>query len=137
MNTEIKKGNDTMDFYRITCSTYYNKECLYTHSAAIALLDEEPKNETMSFSWEDSEKFFQTYGFAFPAHLYRHKKGMYLDLYNIGFFGRKVKTWKEPNPNIKVTVEYEKYYPSIQRVLDWHDGTEAIAYLNEKGLKIN
>ena len=125
-----------MDFYRITYSTYYNDKCLYTNSAAIALLDEEPKDRTLLFSWEDEADFFQTCGFAFPANVYLHKKGMYLDLYSIGFFGKKVKSWKEPNPNIKVTVEYEKYYPSIQRVLDWYDGTRAIAYLNEKGLKI-
>lgn len=125
-----------MDFYRVTYSTYYNDECIHTNSAAVALLDEEPESKTFEFSWENEFEFFKTCGFGFPANVYEHKKGLVLEFYNMGLFGKKIKSWKDTNPNIKVTIEYKKFNPSIQRVLDWYDCERAIAYLNEKGLKI-
>lgn len=125
-----------MDFYRIKYSVFVNDECIYTNCSAVGLLEEEPKEEILYFSWDNLSEFFNKCGHAFPATINRSKKGLYLNFYNYGLFGKKIKQWENPNPNIKVIITYEKFFPSIQLVLDWNDGIKAIAYLNEKGLKI-
>lgn len=125
-----------MDFYKFECNVFVNDECIYTDSSAIGLLEEEPKEENLYFSWDNIIEFFKKCGHAFPATINQNRRGLYLNFYSCGLTGKKIKQWKNPNLNIRVGITYEKFFPSIQQVLDWPDGIKAIAYLNEKGLKI-
>lgn len=128
-----------MKFYYVTSSTYHN-DTLIGHCGGKALLDEEPQTTTDILTWKNVEEYYNKNGLSCNFNIWHFKKGRVVSFFLDRFFPRKderdIKEWKE-ELNIKIVTTYREFSPSIAEVLKWHDAEKAIAYLNERGLKIN
>lgn len=128
-----------MKFYYVTSSTYHN-DTLIGHCGCKALLTEEPQTTTDILTWDNIEEYYNKNGLSCNFNIWFFKKGRMVSFFLDRFFPRKderdIKEWKE-ELNIKIVTTYREFSPSIAEVLKWHDAEKAIAYLNERGLKIN
>ena len=128
-----------MKFYYAYHTTYHNDTRIGTNISKI-LVDEEPKAETTVLTWENLEEYYRENGLFCKFNIWNFKKGRKVSFFIDSFFLKKderdVKEWKE-ELNISIKTTYREYNPCIADVLKWHDAEKAIAYLNERGLKIN
>lgn len=128
-----------MKFYYVTSSTYHN-DTLIGHCRGKALLAEEPQTTTDILTWDNVEEYYNKDSLSCKFNIWHFKKGRVVSFFLDRFFPRKderdIKEWKE-ELNIKIVTTYREFNPSIAEVLKWHDAEKAIAYLNERGLKIN
>ena len=122
-----------MEFYYVRYETYRNGELYYQSSTSRMLADNAMENEIIPISWDNIEEVYNDYGLCLPLNLYRNGKGLVVDYYGDGWFGKKVKSWKTTNLNLELRVVYRQHTPSINEVLNWYDGERASQYLKEKG----
>lgn len=129
-----------MKFYYRYVDTYHNNTHIGCELGKI-LTDIEPTTETFNITWDNLNEMYQKLGINCKFNIWHFKKGRRVSFFTDGFFlskdERDVKEWKHPDLNIKIEISYSEYNPSIAEVLKWYDAEKAIAYLNEKGLKIN
>ena len=124
-----------MEFYYVRYETYRNGELYHQSRTARILADKAMENEIIPISWDNIEEVYSDYGLCLPFYLYHKDNGLVVHYYGDGFFGKKVKSWKTANLNLELRVVYRQYTPSINEVLNWHDGERASQYLKEKGWK--
>ena len=128
-----------MEFYRVTYHTYLNGECIYTNRRATCLRAEEPQPEVIHFTWDNVDELHSKYYSVLPAYLDKKKKGAVLNFYQFGLTGKKIKSWKVPNLDLRIEIKYECFVPTISWILDYYDAKSAVAYiaqLHEQGSKI-
>lgn len=129
-----------MKFYYRYTTTYHNDTRIGCEAGRM-LTDIEPTAETIHITWDNLNEMYQKLGIGCKFNIWNFKKGRIVSFFTDGFFPKKderdVKEWKHPNLNIRMEITYREYNPSIAEVLKWHDAEKAIAYLNERGLKIN
>lgn len=128
-----------MKFYYVYSTTYHNNTRIGTCISKV-LLDEEPKAQTDVLTWDNLEEYYHKNGLSCKFNIWFFKKGRRVSFFLDKFFPSKderdVKEWKE-DLNIRIETTYREFNPSVAEVLKWHDATRAIAYLNERGLKMN
>lgn len=125
-----------LEFYRVRYTTYYKGECISTYCVARTVSDTIPQNKVYHITWKNFDEIASKVAITGGFNVYDHKKGLVIDLYSIGIFGKRLKSWKIADPELEIKVTYTQYLPTIQEVLNWHDQIQAIQYLKEKGLSI-
>lgn len=129
-----------MKFYTIYYTTWHNGKKLNTKTAK-ALCDEanRPEEWHKAVTWENLTEMYHDYACCCCFNIWNLKRGRVVSFFNDCFgkgYERDVKEWKHKELGIALTCEVHEISPSIQFVLDWHDGEKAIQYLTERGLKI-
>ena len=122
-----------MEFYNVRYETYRNGELYYQSNVARVIADEVMEDEIIPISWDNVEEVYFQYGIILPFTLCRKDKGLVVYYFDDGLFGKKVKSWKTADLDLELRVVYDQYTPSINEVLNWHDGEKASQYLKEKG----
>lgn len=127
-----------MKFYYVYNTTYHNDTRIGTCIGEI-LVNEVPKAKTTILTWENLEENYHKNGLCYKFNIWNFKKGRRVSFFLDKFFPKKderdVKEWKE-ELNIRIETTYKEFNPCIADVLKWHETEKAIAYLNERGLKI-
>lgn len=124
-----------MKFYYVYNTTYHNDTRIGTCISKI-LVNEVPKAKTTILTWDNLEENYRKNGLLYKFNIWNCKKGRRVSFFLDTLFCEKdVKEWKE-ELNIRIETTYKEFSPCIADVLKWHDIENAIAYLNEKGLKI-
>lgn len=113
---------------------YYNNELVDITLKGFRLDDEIPKNKEVHGSWDLLEEYFNK-GYTSGISLEKNRKGF-----------RRFARWEDCLPianekkqkdiNISFCFKYEEVHPSIQDILNYHDGEKAIKYLTERGLTV-
>lgn len=125
-----------LEFYRVHYTTYYKGERISTFCNARTIRDTSPQNKIYRITWNNLEEIISKVAISGGFNVYDHKKGLVIDLYSIGCFGKRLRSWKIADPELEIRVSYTQYLPTIQEVLEWHDQTQAIQYLQERNLSI-
>ena len=124
-----------MKFYYVYTTTYHNDTRIGTCIGKI-LVNEAPKAKTTILTWDNLEENYRKNGLLYKFNIWNCKKGRRVSFFLDTLFCEKdVKEWKE-ELNIHIETTYKEFSPCIADVLKWHDIENAIAYLNERGLKI-
>lgn len=124
-----------MKFYYVYNTTYHNDTRIGTCISKI-LVNEVPKAKTTILTWDNLEENYRKNGLLYKFNIWNCKKGRRVSFFLDTLFCEKdVKEWKE-ELNIRIETTYKEFSPCIADVLKWHDIENAIAYLNERGLKI-
>lgn len=124
-----------MKFYYVYNTTYHNDTRIGTCISKI-LVNEVPKAKTTILTWDNLEENYRKNGLSYKFNIWNCKKGRRVSFFLDTLFCEKdVKEWKE-ELNIRIETTYKEFSPCIADVLKWHDIENAIAYLNERGLKI-
>ena len=124
-----------MKFYYVYTTTYHNDTRIGTCIGKI-LVNEVPKAKTTILTWDNLEENYRKNGLLYKFNIWNCKKGRRVSFFLDTLFCEKdVKEWKE-ELNIRIETTYKEFSPCIADVLKWHDIENAIAYLNERGLKI-
>lgn len=124
-----------MKFYYVYNTTYHNDTRIGTCVSKI-LVNEVPKAKTTILTWDNLEENYRKNGLLYKFNIWDCKKGRRVSFFLDTLFCEKdVKEWKE-ELNIRIETTYKEFSPCIADVLKWHDIENAIAYLNERGLKI-
>ena len=124
-----------MKFYYVYTTTYHNDTRIGTCIDKI-LVNEVPKAKTTILTWDNLEENYRKNGLLYKFNIWNCKKGRRVSFFLDTLFCEKdVKEWKE-ELNIRIETTYKEFSPCIADVLKWHDIENAIAYLNERGLKI-
>lgn len=124
-----------MKFYYVYNTTYHNDTKIGTCIGKI-LVNEVPKAKTTILTWNNLEENYRKNGLSYKFNIWNCKKGRRVSFFLDTLFCEKdVKEWKE-ELNIRIETTYKEFSPCIADVLKWHDIENAIAYLNERGLKI-
>ena len=124
-----------MKFYYVYTTTYHNDTRIGTCISKI-LVNEVPKAKTTILTWDNLEENYRKNGLLYKFNIWNCKKGRRVSFFLDTLFCEKdVKEWKE-ELNIRIETTYKEFSPCIADVLKWHDIENAIAYLNERGLKI-
>ena len=124
-----------MKFYYVYNTTYHNDTRIGTCVSKI-LVNEVPKAKTTILTWDNLEENYRKNGLLYKFNIWNCKKGRRVSFFLDTLFCEKdVKEWKE-ELNIRIETTYKEFSPCIADVLKWHDIENAIAYLNERGLKI-
>lgn len=124
-----------MKFYYVYNTTYHNDTRIGTCISKI-LVNETPKAKTTILTWDNLEENYRKNGLLYKFNIWNCKKGRRVSFFLDTLFCEKdVKEWKE-ELNIRIETTYKEFSPCIADVLKWHDIENAIAYLNERGLKI-
>ena len=124
-----------MKFYYVYNTTYHNDTRIGTCVSKI-LVNEVPKAKTTILTWDNLEENYRKNGLLYKFNIWNCKKGRRVSFFPDTLFCEKdVKEWKE-ELNIRIETTYKEFSPCIADVLKWHDIENAIAYLNERGLKI-
>ncbi len=129
-----------MKFYNVFVTTYHNGIEIGT-TMGRTLTDKEVNTESYTLTWDNLDKMYKKFGFECKFNIWKFKKGRRVSFFTNGIIPHKherdVKEWKNKNLDIVIKVTYKERKASIDEMLKWHDAEKAIAYLNEKGLKIN
>ena len=125
-----------LEFYRVHYTTYHKGERIGTYCNARTVSDTIPQDKAYRITWENFDEVTSKVSIMGGFNAYNHKKGLVIDLYSIGCFGKRMKSWKVADPELEIKVTYTHYLPTIQEVLDWHDQAQAIQYLKERDLSI-
>ena len=124
-----------MKFYDVYNTTYHNDTRIGTCIGKI-LVNEVPKAKTTILTWDNLEENYRKNGLLYKFNILNCKKGRRVSFFLDTLVCEKdVKEWKE-ELNIRIETTYKEFSPCIADVLKWHDIENAIAYLNERGLKI-
>ena len=124
-----------MKFYYVYTTTYHNDTRIGTCIGKI-LVNEVPKAKTTILTWDNLEENYRKNGLLYKFNIWNCKKGRRVSFFLDTLVCEKdVKEWKE-ELNIRIETTYKEFSPCIADVLKWHDIENAIAYLNERGLKI-
>lgn len=124
-----------MKFYYVYNTTYHNDTRIGTCVSKI-LVNEVPNAKTTILTWDNLEENYRKNGLLYKFNIWNCKKGRRVSFFLDTLFCEKdVKEWKE-ELNIRIETTYKEFSPCIADVLKWHDIENAIAYLNERGLKI-
>ena len=124
-----------MKFYYVYTTTYHNDTRIGTCIGKI-LVNGVPKAKTTILTWDNLEENYRKNGLLYKFNIWNCKKGRRVSFFLDTLFCEKdVKEWKE-ELNIRIETTYKEFSPCIADVLKWHDIENAIAYLNERGLKI-
>ena len=124
-----------MKFYYVYTTTYHNDTRIGTCVGKM-LVNEVPKAKTTILTWDNLEENYRKNGLLYKFNIWNCKKGRRVSFFLDTLFCEKdVKEWKE-ELNIRIETTYKEFSPCIADVLKWHDIENAIAYLNERGLKI-
>ena len=124
-----------MKFYYVYTTTYHNDTRIGTCIGKI-LVNEVPKAKTTILTWDNLEENYRKNGLLYKFNIWNCKKGRRVSFFLDTLFCEKdVKEWKE-ELNIRIETTYKEFSPCIADVLKWHETEKAIAYLNERGLKI-
>ena len=125
-----------MDFYHLNVTTYHNSTCIGQETGNV-LLDDKPTPETIDVTWDNLNEIYQKFPLFCAFNIFNFKRGRLVSFFSDHLFLRRdewdVKEWKHPDLNIRLKITYTKYSPSISKVLNWHDGEKALAYLRERG----
>lgn len=131
-----------LKFYRCYYETINKGQMMYGDFARV-LVDEndKPQNETIQITWDDLEQIHKKYGIYVGFNVWTRKKGRIISFFEGSIIFKKeyekdLKEWKEKDLDLQFKVSVKEYTPSIQEVLDWHDGEKAIQYLKERGLSV-
>ena len=124
-----------MKFYYVYNTTYHNDTRIGTCISKI-LVNEVPKAQTTILTWDNLEENYRKNGLLYKFNIWNCKKGRRVSFFLDSLvYEKDVKEWKE-ELNIRIETTYKEFSPCIDDVLKWHDIENAIAYLNERGLKI-
>ena len=124
-----------MKFYYVYNTTYHNDTRIGTCISKI-LVNEAPKAKTTILTWDNLEENYRKNGLLYKFNIWNCKKGRRVSFFLDSLvYEKDVKEWKE-ELNIRIETTYKEFSPCIADVLKWHDIENAIAYLNERGLKI-
>ena len=124
-----------MKFYYVYNTTYHNDTRIGTCISKI-LVNEAPKAKTTILTWDNLEENYRKNGLLYKFNIWNCKKGRRVSFFlDSLIYEKDVKEWKE-ELNIRIETTYKEFSPCIADVLKWHDIENAIAYLNERGLKI-
>lgn len=123
-----------LKFYNIKIK-FYNKDgdlIDYDYNGTI-LTEKEPENHVDVITWDNLSEYYKNHGLQLPFSLWNFKKGRQISFYR--WTSRDLKEWKD---ELYITAHYEyiETNPSIQYILNWHNGSAAIQYLCERGLNI-
>lgn len=113
---------------------YYNNKCLDIVPLDLRLDDEIPRNHEVGGSWDLLEEYFNK-GCTYNITVEKNRKGFrrfacWDDCFPIAF------EKKQKNIDISFHFVYEEAHPSIQDILNYHDGEKAIKYLTERDLTV-
>lgn len=122
-----------LNFYKHYTTTYKNGEKIKTQYCGEFVAEKAPENFTEEITWDNLEKKYTERGLCYPFSIWKFKRGRRVSFFN-GFV-KDIKEWKRPL-NLTVTHEYTLYEPSINHVLNFACGEDAIKYLVERGLSI-
>ena len=126
-----------LNFYKHYATTYKNGEKIRTKYCGEFIADKVPENFTEEITWDSLKEKYTERGLCYPFNVWDFKRGRRVSFFNE--YGEKlvrdIKEWKEPL-NLTVVHEYNLYEPTINHVLDFPHGEDAIKYLVERGLSI-
>lgn len=131
-----------LKFYRTYFHTYNKGHLIGSHSGrALTEENERPKEEIINFTWENLLSLYSKYGILTSFSLWNMKKGRLISFFTdslifVKSWEKDIKEWKEKELDLTLQISVEEYTPSIQEVLEWHDGKKAIQYLKERGLSV-
>ena len=120
-------------FYRFI-TIFYNGEYLCDRRTNLQLADKIPEKSEQHGSWDLLEWAHHnnlTRDIAVETNRKGSRRfGHYDDFIPIAT--------EKKNPEIDIVIvnEYDEAHPSIQQILEYHDGEKAIKYLTERGLTV-
>ncbi len=122
-----------LNLYQCTVRTYIDREKVYVCDGGKRMCEDCPEAKTIDISWDNLDEIYRHHGCALPFNIWNLRKGRL-----ISFFIRRpdIKEWKIPKLNITFEAKWDKINPSINDVLNWPDGEQAIQYLVSRGLAI-
>lgn len=128
-----------LKFYNIKIK-FYNKNgdlIGYDYNSTI-LTEKEPENHVDVITWDNLSEYYKAHAFNMPFSLWNFKKGRLISFYDRPICNKKLRDLKEWKDELYITAHYEyiEINPSIQYILNWHNGSAAIQYLCERGLNI-
>lgn len=124
-----------MNYYNICISTYHNNikiGCRYAN----CLTKDYKENYTEELTWNNLHYKYKQNGSLYFFDIWNFKKGRRISFFDGGKYHKDIKEWKEPKLNITIKWEYRLTVPSIDTILQWHNGEDAIQYLIERGINI-
>lgn len=120
-------------FYQFI-TVFYNGEFLCDRRINLQLADEIPENSQEHGSWDLLERA-RNNDLTRDIAVKTNRKG----LRRFGHYDDFVPIAtekKNPEIDILIIIEYKEVHPSIQGILNYHNGEKAIQYLKERGLTV-
>lgn len=125
-----------MDFYYVSYITKHCGHVIGTHTGKV-LLEEKPENEQYKVTWDNLHKVYEKFALVCKFNVWNSKKGRRVSFFIDGLIPHKwerdIKEWKNPNLDITLDVVYHvRRDVSISEIINYHDGTKALKYIEEK-----
>lgn len=120
-----------LNYYEVSFTLTYQGKIIHSDTA-YKLEDESKisKDEYFNITWDNAQTIKDKYSIFTGFSIHQTAKGKTIKCYNMG---KTIKEWKQ-TPCMELTVIYTKLNPSIDTILKWHNGEEAIKYLIERGI---
>lgn len=133
-----------LKFYHIYFTTYHNKTKISEYYGYTCKEEISQQYEKINITWDNLEEMYNRYHcFLAFRRDYSKRKGR-----SVVFFGsysnyrvspkdfKTIYEKKEKNLNITLTICTKEDNPSIEKVLKYGNGKQAIQYLTERGLLV-
>ena len=128
-----------LKFYNIKIK-FYNKngDLIDYDNNGMILTEKEPENHVDIITWDNLTEYYTNHSLQLPFSLWNFKKGRRISFYGWATCNKRLHDLKEWKDELYITAHYEyvETHPSIQYILNWHNGAAAIQYLCERGLNI-
>lgn len=121
-----------LNYYHVHYTTKLNGEVISTDHSSCICTEEEIKNEVIAVNWQNLGSFYNEYGLVCGFNVWNVKKGRRISPFDKMLHDRK--EWEHPETGLTFEVVYRMCEPSIQTILEWHEQSKAIQYLNERNL---
>ena len=125
-----------LKYYAIRYTTYWHGKEMGTCTAYTICDENKVDNWRVRLTWENLTEMYHKIGFGRCAFsIYNMRKGRQISFRDTWPW-QEPKEWKGKELDIEVQAEWIEREVSIRDVLEYHDSSVAIQYLNERNLRI-
>lgn len=123
--------------YICTTKSLYYKNKFVGQYIFCCIVEDMPDDEIIEITWDNLHKIPMFLSGYCGYRETKHGKKVILDFGSL-FFHTTIKEWKQKYTNLKLVTSHKELMPSIQELLNFHDGKKAAKYLIENfGLQEN
>lgn len=125
-----------LNFYQKRIKLYHNSDIFYAGSYGLVLTSGTLNSYKEDITWENLDEYFRKGRLPFSSY-YNRKKGKIFS-YGDRFVDSDYFSAKEWEESLNIQIEYDflPVNPSIEEIMKYPDGEQAIQYLVERGLSI-
>lgn len=121
-----------LKYYRVCFEAFVNGKKYHTYATSSIYEESDAVDTVFELTWENLEQFYKQFPAILCVNVRKTKKGRIVSPADTIFLRRK--EWKHPSLGITLKMSYYPQPCSINDILEYRDGEQAMRYMKERDM---